>query len=147
VQPACSPCRDRSLSCQYSTSADHRKPAPKAYVQLLRARIDLLEQALRSNLIDVDEAVAQSATDFKSARELGASPSEVATDSSSFEQLCSAFEGALSLDESLTFDQDGQVRYFGPTSGRLEFRQGKSLIHGRRVPRYSSIQFSSLCSS
>jgi hypothetical protein len=117
------------MTCQYSASADHRKPAPKAYVQLLRARIDLLEQALRSNAIDVDEAVARSASDLNSSREPKGSPHEEATDSSSFEQLCSAFEGALSLDESLTFDQDGEVRYFGPTSGRLEFRQGKSVVN------------------
>lgn len=44
------------------------------------------------------------------------------TSSSHFEELCAAFEGALSLDESLNFDQDGEMRYFGPTSGRLEFQ-------------------------
>lgn len=31
------------------------------------------------------------------------------------------FEGALCLDDSLNFDGDGQPRYFGVTSGRLEF--------------------------
>lgn len=39
-----------------------------------------------------------------------------------FDQLCDAFEGTLSLDESQNLDQDGEARYFGPTSGRLDFK-------------------------
>lgn len=50
------------------------------------------------------------------------------------EDLSATFDGALTLDESLNFDQDGEVRYFGPTSGRLQFRsssQGKSMMQSR----------------
>lgn len=39
-----------------------------------------------------------------------------------WQELCTAFEGALSLDETLNFEQDGEVRYYGPTSSRLEFQ-------------------------
>lgn len=95
-------------------------------MQLLRTRIELLEQALRSNSIDVDEAVAKSAVDLDSARYSIASPHGSGTDTSNFKQLCAVYEGALSLDESLTFDQDGEVRYFGLTSGRLDFQPSKS---------------------
>ncbi|KAJ6129437.1 hypothetical protein N7512_002217 [Penicillium capsulatum] len=38
------------------------------------------------------------------------------------DDLCLTFDGALTIDESLNFDQDGEVRYFGPSSGRLLFR-------------------------
>ena len=102
-------------------------------MQLLRTRIELLEQALLSNSIDVDEAVAKSAVDFASARYPTASSHRSSTDTSNFEQLCAVYEGALSLDESLTFDQDGEVRYFGPTSGRLEFQPGKSSVDHRHL--------------
>lgn len=38
-----------------------------------------------------------------------------------FEALCAAFEGALSTEEALNYEGDGEFRYFGPTSGRLQF--------------------------
>ncbi|KAK9238586.1 phosphoesterase family protein [Lipomyces kononenkoae] len=36
--------------------------------------------------------------------------------------LCEYLDGALTLDASLNFDQDGEMRYIGPSSGRLEFQ-------------------------
>ncbi|KAJ3946196.1 uncharacterized protein N0V96_004556 [Colletotrichum fioriniae] len=106
---------------------DGRKPASKTYVQLLRNRIDLLEAVLQSHTIDVEAAVAQlSATG--SAPQLPSIASTLATGSdaglsvSAFDDLCATFEGALSLDESVNYDQDGEMRYFGPASGRLEFQ-------------------------
>lgn len=39
-----------------------------------------------------------------------------------FDQLCDAFEGILSLDETKNFDQDVEARYFGLASGRLDFK-------------------------
>lgn len=41
------------------------------------------------------------------------------------DELAEGVKGKLALDESLNFDMDGELRYFGPTSGRLEF-QGSS---------------------
>lgn len=97
-------------------------------MQLLRNRIDVLERILQSHGIDIDAAVVQAAAEDSSA-EQGGSPHlptsldpQAGSSSSQFEELCAAFEGALSLDESLNFDQDGEIRYFGPTSGRLEFQ-------------------------
>lgn len=43
-----------------------------------------------------------------------------------FDQLCDTFEGTLSLHEAQNFDRDGEARYFGPTSGRLEFKTNNS---------------------
>lgn len=37
------------------------------------------------------------------------------------EGLCAAFDGALSIEEALNYEADGEFRYFGPTSGRLQF--------------------------
>lgn len=98
-------------------------------MQLLRNRIDLLEAVLQSHTIDVEAAVAQlSATG--SAPRLPSIASTLATGSdaglsvSAFDDLCATFEGALSLDESVNYDQDGEMRYFGPASGRLEFQSG-----------------------
>lgn len=102
---------------------DGRKPASKCYVQLLRDRIEMLECILRTHSIDVDTAVAQyqdqhqgpSATDIQDSN----------TTSAQFEEICAAFEGTLSLDESVNFDADGECHYFGPTSGRLHFQACK----------------------
>ncbi|OHW91774.1 C6 transcription factor [Colletotrichum incanum] len=127
LRPACARCSERSLSCIYRSEEDGRKPASKSYVQLLRNRINLLEAVLQSHAIDIEASVAQlSAT--------GATPhlpsiinplargSDASLSPSAFDDLCATFEGALSIDESVNYDQDGEMRYFGPSSGRLEFQ-------------------------
>ncbi|KAJ5675254.1 uncharacterized protein N7477_005188 [Penicillium maclennaniae] len=80
----------------------------------------LLEKVLRSHGIDADASVAQLIAEHESSNQ-PTNPS-CAAGSSSVDDLCVTFDGALTLDESLNFDQDGEVRYFGPTSGRLLFR-------------------------
>ncbi|KAJ6014307.1 hypothetical protein N7540_008898 [Penicillium herquei] len=120
TRPSCSRCLDRGVRCQYSTAEDGRQPAPKSYVVMLRNRIELLEQVLKNNGIDVEASVAQIVAEndvqyqSKDSTHGGLSPVE--------DDLCVTFEGALTIDESLNFDQDGEVRYFGPTSGRLLFQ-------------------------
>lgn len=42
-------------------------------------------------------------------------------DTPDVEALCAAFDGALSIEEALNYEGDGEFRYFGPTSGRLQF--------------------------
>ena len=37
------------------------------------------------------------------------------------EELQMAFEGTLSLEDNLNFEEDGEARYYGPASSRLEF--------------------------
>ncbi|KAK0377076.1 hypothetical protein CLIM01_05546 [Colletotrichum limetticola] len=127
LRPICGRCSERAINCLYRSEEDGRKPASKTYVQLLRNRIDLLEAVLQSHTIDVEAAVAQLST-TGSAPQLPSIASTLATGSdaglsvSAFDDLCATFEGALSLDESVNYDQDGEMRYFGPASGRLEFQ-------------------------
>ncbi|KAF4543796.1 Zn(II)2Cys6 transcription factor [Lasiodiplodia theobromae] len=120
---ACEECRHRKIDCRYRFEEDGRRPAPKSYVQLLRNRIEVLERVLRSHGIDFDAEVARLAAEDDTSQTIQASASTLPQSQSSaeFEELCVAFEGALSFDESLNFDQDGELRYFGPTSGRLDF--------------------------
>ena len=107
------------MRCQYSTAEDGRQPAPKSYVVMLRNRIELLERILRNNGIDADASVAQ----LMAENNVSKQPTDPGCSASSnMDDLCVTFDGALTLDESLNFDQDGEVRYFGPTSGRLLFR-------------------------
>lgn len=42
-------------------------------------------------------------------------------DDYAIDELVEGVKGKLALDESMNFDKDGELRYFGPTSGRLEF--------------------------
>ena len=107
------------MRCQYSTDADGRQPAPKSYVVRLRNRIQLLERVLHAHGIDVDASIAQLSAKSDSP---GQPPDSGGTAGSNVDELCLTFDGALTLDESLNFDQDGEVRYFGPSSGRLLFR-------------------------
>lgn len=107
------------MRCQYSTAEDGRQPAPKSYVVMLRNRIQLLERVLHAHGIDADASIAQLSAKGDSPGQ----PSDPGgTAASNVDELCLTFDGALTLDESLNFDQDGEVRYFGPSSGRLLFR-------------------------
>jgi hypothetical protein len=107
------------VRCQYSTAEDGRQPAPKSYVVMLRNRIQLLERVLHAHGIDADASIAQLSAKSNSP---GQPPDSGGTAASNVDELCLTFDGALTLDESLNFDQDGEVRYFGPSSGRLLFR-------------------------
>ncbi|CEJ57830.1 hypothetical protein PMG11_06509 [Penicillium brasilianum] len=119
VRPTCTRCLDRGVRCQYSTAEDGRQPAPKSYVVMLRNRIQLLERVLQAHGIDADASIAQlSATGHSP----GQPPDSTETAAANVDDVCLTFDGALTLDESLNFDQDGEVRYFGPSSGRLLFR-------------------------
>ncbi|KAL1650353.1 hypothetical protein SLS58_001170 [Diplodia intermedia] len=117
---ACEECRPPVLTpieCRYRFEEDGRRPASKSYVQLLRTRIEILERVMRAHGIDVDaEVAAQTDSTLVLSHGVG-----TGAETAEFEDLCVAFEGALSFDESLNFDQDGELRYFGPTSGRLDF--------------------------
>lgn len=128
TRPSCSRCLDRGISCQYSTAEDGRQPAPKSYVVMLRNRIELLEKVLKTHGIDADASVAQLIAEHEASNQ-SINPSCV-SGCSNVDDLCVTFDGALTLDESLNFDQDGEVRYFGPTSGRLLFR---SSANGERL--------------
>ncbi|KAF9870578.1 hypothetical protein CkaCkLH20_11884 [Colletotrichum karsti] len=130
-RPVCSRCSERSIKCQYRSEEDGRKPASKSYVQLLRNRIDLLEAVLQSHSIDIEASVAQLSAAGTTPPQLnpvpgtsasGSEPALAGLSPSEFDDLCATFEGALSLDESVNYDQDGEMRYFGPSSGRLEFQ-------------------------
>ncbi|KAJ5630281.1 uncharacterized protein N7484_010381 [Penicillium longicatenatum] len=115
MRPSCSRCLDRGSRCQYSTAEDGRQPAPKSYVVMLRNRIELLERVLRNHGIDAEASVAELMVEAELFNQQ--------TDSNhAVDDLCVTFDGALTIDESLNFDQDGEVRYFGPTSGRLLFQ-------------------------
>lgn len=87
---------------------------------MLRNRIELLEKVLKSHGIDADASVAQLMAEHESPNQ--PINSSCTPGSSNVDDLCVTFDGTLTLDESLNFDQDGEVRYFGPTSGRLLFR-------------------------
>ncbi|KAL4937366.1 hypothetical protein BDV06DRAFT_215940 [Aspergillus oleicola] len=114
-RPACSRCLQWQISCQYSTAEDGRRPAPKAYVDLLRQRIETMERLLERHGIDTRE------------RKVSASETAIQKDTDALiDELTESFEGRLALDEALNFDGDGEMRYFGPMSGRLRFKSSSS---------------------
>ncbi|OTB09486.1 hypothetical protein M426DRAFT_316032 [Hypoxylon sp. CI-4A] len=107
--PVCSRCRERALQCTYPITEDGRRPAPKSYVKMLRNRIDVLERTLEAHSIDVETAVARTLS------------STAGTDAQGSSNHGPNFVGSLSRDAQLNFDHDGEARYFGISSGRLEF--------------------------
>ncbi|KAL5001524.1 fungal-specific transcription factor domain-containing protein [Aspergillus recurvatus] len=112
-KPACSRCLQWQISCQYSTAEDGRRPASKAYVTSLRQKIESLERLLERHGID---------------------PRKENEGGQKIDELTESFEGRLAFDESLNFDKDGELRYFGPTSGRLQFQSSSTLHAEETVP-------------
>lgn len=125
TRPACTRCISRGQTCKYAGGEDGRKPASKTYVDLLRRRIRALEQVLRNHSIDIDASLAALSTSHPNLVENGSLPAHLdpghGETSPDFEALCAAFEGALSTEEALNYEGDGEFRYYGPTSGRLQF--------------------------
>ncbi|KAH9205941.1 fungal-specific transcription factor domain-containing protein [Leptodontidium sp. 2 PMI_412] len=103
--PSCNRCSNRKVLCEYTSEADKRRPTPKAHVLMLEDRINLLEKALEFHSLDVEQSVAQPGT-------FASSPYNRSKE----------VEGTLTVEASLNFDQDGEFRYFGPSSGRLQFQ-------------------------
>lgn len=110
----------RVLDCTYDTCQENRGSISRSYARLLHARIKLLEEVLQLHSINIDGSVSRLST--RSLEPLDGPSSTVLTTSSAFDELCSTFEGSLCFDEVSNFDQDGEARFFGPTSGRLEFK-------------------------
>ncbi|PYH94004.1 Zn(II)2Cys6 transcription factor [Aspergillus ellipticus CBS 707.79] len=120
LRPSCSRCLRWRVSCQYSGAEDGRRPAPKSYVLLLRQRIESLEKLLERHGIN-HTAEPETHNDGQTLSNTDNDQPHGAT--SAMDSLCENLKGRLSLDESLNFDQDGEMRYFGPTSGRLPFQE------------------------
>ncbi|KAH6647228.1 fungal-specific transcription factor domain-containing protein [Truncatella angustata] len=116
----CARCATRNLVCKTADDEDARGTAPKSYVRMLQARIHVLERILQLHSINIDAAIARLEQD----KTAPANTTSLAADGSptTLDHFCGAFEGSLTLDESLNFDRDGQARYFGPSSGRLDFQ-------------------------
>ncbi|KAL5048060.1 hypothetical protein BDW71DRAFT_196449 [Aspergillus fruticulosus] len=110
-KPACSRCLQWQISCQYSAAEDSRRPASKAHVASLRQKIDSLERLLERHRIDSRKENQ---------------------DGQAIDVLTERFEGRLAFDESLNSDKNGELRYFGPLSGRLQF-QSSSALHAEET--------------
>nr|XP_001395295.2 Zn(II)2Cys6 transcription factor [Aspergillus niger CBS 513.88] len=119
VKPSCSRCIQWNVSCQYSGTEDGRRPASKSYVLLLRQRIESLEKLLDKHGIN--------------SMDHGLDEASYAMDS-----ICESLKGQLSLAESLNFDKDGEMRYFGPTSGRLGFQGLPSSSRNSDTPQHNT---------
>ncbi|KAE8155053.1 fungal-specific transcription factor domain-containing protein [Aspergillus avenaceus] len=142
-RPVCTRCVQWHVSCQYSIAEDGRRPASKTYVLLLRQRIESLEKLLERHGIDASEKREDSRQ--RPAAQMNGSVSLTPPEdaSESVDDLAENFKGRLALDESLNFDQDGEMRYFGPASGRLQFQASSSNgMNGSAVPISASKQVS-----
>ncbi|OAL49308.1 hypothetical protein IQ07DRAFT_76934 [Pyrenochaeta sp. DS3sAY3a] len=123
-KPLCSRCGDRGLPCSYSLEQDGRRPAPKSYVELLRARIELLERTLKAHSLDVEE----------SSNDAQGSPAEQVQQVNDQQPDNTIVPGSLSRNAPLNFERDGEARYFGLSSGRLEFVGKLRSERGEAVP-------------
>ena len=104
---------------------------------MLRNRIELLERVLRNHGIDAEASVAE----LMAEAELS---NQTADSNHAVDDLCVTFDGALTIDESLNFDQDGEVRYFGPTSGRLFFQSSATsewMVFCMVFPSYTNADY------
>lgn len=111
---------EHDTNCIYDKREDGRKPASRSYVEQLRSRISLLEQVLQKHTLDAEVEIAQIKSASSNCGDSNPSLSSTVTPSS-LDHGEQAQGGALSKDEALNFDKDNEIRYYGPSSGRLEF--------------------------
>ena len=133
-RPSCSRCLQGDISCQYSVVEDGRRPASKTYVLSLRQRIESLELLLERHGIDPHEREQPSSKRVDYAATVKKGDEDAAID-----ERAEGVKGKLALDESLNFDKDGELRYFGPTSGRLEFQGSSDPLSASDHGRISAI--------
>ncbi|PYH28104.1 Zn(II)2Cys6 transcription factor [Aspergillus neoniger CBS 115656] len=133
VKPSCSRCLQWNVSCQYSGTEDGRRPASKSYVLLLRQRIKSLEKLLDQHGINTIDHGSQPPGKGLDSFLVNEKIDETCT---AMDSLCESLKGQLSLDESLNFDKDGEMRYFGPTSGRLGFQDLPSSGENREISQH-----------
>lgn len=145
ARPACSRCLSRGQPCRYLEGEDGRKPASKAYVDLLCRRIQALEQILRNHSIDIDASLAALSSSHPHLADADSLTTNQRLDHAEtgpdVKALCVAFEGALSIDEALNYEDDGELRYFGPTSGRQHFLSNSTAEEGQDIDTLRSLAF------
>lgn len=117
---SCARCLRRGIECKYTASNDNRGTAPKSLVHLLQSRIKVLEEVLWLHSIDVDTSIAELRTRGSL---LTNGLSESTTPSAASQQVGAETDGALCSHGQLNFDDDGEARYFGSSSGRVELLQ------------------------
>lgn len=124
---SCARCVRRGIECKYTAEDDNRGTAPKSLVHLLQSRIKMLEEVLWLHSIDVNASIAELRT--RGSLLTNGTP-ESTTPSLASQQVSTETDGALCSHGQLNFDDDGEARYFGSSSGRVELLQsadGKSL--------------------
>ncbi|OJJ30547.1 hypothetical protein ASPWEDRAFT_164812 [Aspergillus wentii DTO 134E9] len=88
---------------------------------LLQNRIELLEKVLRLHSIDVNASIAQIRAGETSP--VGGGPTASLASQQEQQQQPTELDGALCLEGTPDIDGDGEMRYFGSSSGRVELLQ------------------------
>ena len=108
-------------------------------IYLLKSRVELLEQILWLHSIDIESSIAE----LRSRRSISPDEQGLDIDAHSISTESSTqLEETLSLNGSLSFECDGETRYFGTSSGRVELLQysnSESNIEQRIIPMLSGI--------
>ncbi|KAI9926789.1 hypothetical protein MW887_003885 [Aspergillus wentii] len=120
-KPSCARCLSRGTKCQFTPRDNSRGTAPKSLVMLLQNRIELLEKALRLHSIDVNASIAQIRAGETSP--VGGGPTASLASQQEQQQQPTELDGALCLEGTPDMDGDGEMRYFGSSSGRVELLQ------------------------
>ncbi|KAF6828093.1 C6 transcription factor [Colletotrichum plurivorum] len=124
------PARARSVDAGEPSEVDNRGSAPKSYVDLLQARIKLLEQVLWTHSIDIDWSIAKLHSQRTEVAAGG--PTAAYSSSTAFNEICADLEGALYVDEPLHEHEQAsaEARFYGLTSGRLEISSSQDITSG-----------------
>lgn len=122
---SCSRCAVRQLDCIYAVNVDHRGSAPRSLVSSLQARIKLLENIISLHSIDIDGTISKlEATKPESKQSGDGADESVPKSTTDSNERHFNPEGTLCAEDVSSRPRntvDG-VRFFGPTSGRLDLQ-------------------------
>ncbi|KAL4862321.1 hypothetical protein BDV12DRAFT_190487 [Aspergillus spectabilis] len=129
AKPLCARCLRHGIECKFTGRDDSRGTAPKSLVILLQSRVELLEQVLWLHSIDVNASIAQLQAG-KTPLPGGSGTADNRTSSLTAQATPQAPEpdGALCSKETFGVEGDGEVSYFGPSSGRVELLQSNGAM-------------------
>ncbi|KAK0388991.1 hypothetical protein NLU13_2568 [Sarocladium strictum] len=116
TKPACRRCVDNGILCEYQYRENKRKPPSKRFVESLQARIKVLEAQLSSLGKDTVELFQNEDGHIPGAEAESSAESDLSDNERDGSPTHDFVREIVHTYGSLTLDDNGQLRYFGPQS-------------------------------
>ncbi|KIW13048.1 hypothetical protein PV08_08235 [Exophiala spinifera] len=116
TEPSCRRCIENGITCEYQYRENKRKPPSKRFVESLQARIKVLESQLSLLGKDTYDLLLNDDGHIPGDEAEGMGETDESDDQSALSPMHDFVRELAHTYGSLTLDDNGQLRYFGPQS-------------------------------